>query len=88
MRTEAEAHVRLRVKQDQEFRNRLISDPGAVILAETGVELSDEELAAVSEEIRQHISAAPGGFDGPLTEEELAQISGGFIWMAFEEAYS
>ena len=78
MRTEseAEAHVRMKVQEDPEFRNSLVRDPRAVILAETGVDLSDEKLVFVSEEIRKGIIAS-GDSNGPLSSKELEQISGG-----------
>ena len=84
MRTEAEAetHIRLKVQNDEEFRNRLIRDPRAVILAETGVDLSDGKLAFVNEEIRNRIIGADSS-DRPLTEAELERIAAGMSWDSF-----
>ena len=65
-----------KVQDDEEFRNRLIRNPKAVILAETGIELSDDKMIFVEEEIRKGALQAAGS-DRALTDEELRQISGG-----------
>ena len=76
MRTaaEAEAHVRLRVQESADFASRLVENPRAVILAETGVDLSDGKLAFVNEEIRKALSDI-SELDRVLTDGELEQIS-------------
>ena len=50
---EAEAYIRTKLEgdHDYEFRNRLLQDPGGVILAETGVEVPTDKIAFVNEEI-------------------------------------
>ena len=52
MRTtdETEAHIRLKVQDDADFRERLLQDPHGMILAETGVEPSNGQLLYVHNE--------------------------------------
>ena len=77
MRTEAEAeaHIRLRIQESGDFASRLVESPRAVILAETGVDLSDGKLAFVNEEIRKALSGADET-GCVLTDDELERISG------------
>ena len=72
---EAETYVRQRAQVDLDFRHRLIRDPRSLILAETGYDLSDEQIVLVREEIGRRLAAAETC--GPLTDEELEQVSGG-----------
>ena len=74
--TEAETHIRLKVREDPDFRMRLIQDPKAAVLTETGIDLSDDELAFVNAEIRKGIVEWAGA-DEPLSEEELKEVAGG-----------
>ena len=84
MRTEAEAeaHIRLKVQEDMGFRNELIRNPRDVILAETGLALSDRKMEIISLEISKGMLGL-GNIDRPLTEKELEQISGG--WSSWEQ---
>ena len=68
-----------KAQEDPDFRNSLIRDPRSVILAETGIDLSDDKLIFASDEIRKGIAGSDGE-NSMLTREELAQISAGYTW--------
>ena len=83
MRTghEVQTHILLKVEEDPEFRQHLASDPKGVIEAETGLVLPEDELVFVHNAIEDAVQGKPFDLsldsEVPLTEEELAQVTGG-----------
>lgn len=72
---------------DEDYKDRLLSDPRSV-LAEAGIELEEGVEIKVVEEapgVRHLVLPAPPA-DGQLSDEELSQIAGGNGWMSGGQA--
>lgn len=73
---EMKAYIRDKVTEDEDFRNRFLTDPRAVISEEFGIFIPEDFDIQVHED-----DATTAHFVLPLsprlTEESLAQIAGG-----------
>ena len=80
MQSEAEvrAHIAMKAAEDDEFRARLVADPGAVLEAETGIRLPDGYRLHVHEESATdaHLVLPPKPV---LSREQLDGIAGGSL---------
>ena len=83
--SEMKAHIMTRATEDGEFRAKLLADPKPVISAELGVTIPEGFTIQVHEN-----SAATAHMVLPmseqLTEEDLAQVAGGWGSQDAEDA--
>jgi len=81
-RAEVERRLVERSLRDEDFRQRLLADPKAVVEEELGIQLPAQVQIRVVEETADTIylalpNASPAGEGGELSDRELEAVAGG-----------
>jgi hypothetical protein len=77
-REQAEEAIIARAREDSAFREQLLADPKGALSSNYGLRIPEGVQVSVLQESRKHrFLVLPAGGDEELSEEELANVSGG-----------